>query len=121
MTADDGDRSGSEDASLTLDAVLDILSHHQRRDLLRLFHDSSTRTVDFEECVSHLLERERRRMGKVPGPDHLRITLRHVHLPKLGEMGLVTYDESAETLRYHPNDSVESWLDLIDSERDTEE
>lgn len=120
MTTCDGDRPENGGTSLTLDTVLEILSHHHRRDLFRLFREESTDTIDFERCVNHLVERERQRTGQVPGPDHLRITLHHVHLPKLSQAGLVTYDESSETLRYHPDEGIEEWLGLIDSERDGE-
>lgn len=121
MSSRDGDSSVGDETSLSLDAVLDALGHYQRRKLLRLFREESTRTADFERCVNHLLEVERRRTGEVPSLEHLRITLHHVHLPKLSETGVLTYGESAETVRYHPDDTVERWLDVVDSERDSEE
>ncbi|SFG33991.1 hypothetical protein SAMN04488063_1734 [Halopelagius inordinatus] len=120
MTTCGGDSPESEGPPLALDTVLEILSHHHRRDLFRLFREESTKVVDFERCVSHLVERERERTGQIPGPDHLRITLHHVHLPKLSHAGLVTYDESAETLRYHRDEGIEEWLGLIESEGDGE-
>ncbi|MFC6824843.1 DUF7344 domain-containing protein [Halopelagius fulvigenes] len=112
----DSDGSSGEEATLTLAAVLETLGHRYRRDLLRLFRERSARTVDSDDAVGYLLERERRRSGETPSRDHLEITLLHVHLPKLEEARLVTLDREAGKFRYHPSERIENWLRFIEAE-----
>lgn len=112
----DRDGGGGEKPTLTLEAVLETLGHRYRRDLLSLFRERSARAVDSDDAVEFLLERERRRPGETPSRDHLQITLLHVHLPKLEEAGLVTFDRGAGEFRYHPTDRIENWLQFIEAE-----
>lgn len=41
--------------------------------------------------------------------------LHHVTLPKLAGVGLLEYDSAAKTVRYEGNESLEAYLDAIDS------
>ena len=48
----------------------------------------------------------------IPAATEVRTTLRHVHVPKLRAVGLVTFDESTETLRLSIDD--DRLRDLLD-------
>lgn len=111
---------GDPPDELSLDAILDVLSHHHRRTLFRWLRDQSDQRADSEALLNHLIQQEHERVGKAPSPDHIRATLHHIHLPKLSETGLVTHDEVAQEYQYHPNDRLEKWLELIDSEHASE-
>ncbi|MDS0473513.1 hypothetical protein [Natrinema sp. 1APR25-10V2] len=115
-------RSEGEDASdeLSLDAILDVLSHHHRRTLFRWVRDQPKQQADSQALIDHLIQQEHERMGKTPNPDHIQAALYHIHLPKLSETELVTHDEAAQEYQYHSNDRLEKWLELIDSEHESE-
>lgn len=105
---------------LSLDAILDVLSHHHRRTLFRWLREQPEQSVDAQALISHLIQQEQKRMRKTPNPDHIQAALYHIHLPKLSETGLVTHDETAQVYEYHSNDRLEKWLELIDSEHESE-
>lgn len=106
--------------TLSLDAILDVLSHHHRRTLLRWLQEQPNQCADVQDVITQLVEQERERTGKTPNSDYIQITLYHVHQPKLSETELITYDDKEEEFRYHQNDQLEKWLELIDAEHESE-
>ncbi|RKD88556.1 DUF7344 domain-containing protein [Halopiger aswanensis] len=112
--------AGANGESLSLDAILDALSHHHRRTLFRWLRNQPDQRANAEDVLNHLINQEQERMGKAPNPNHIEVTLHHVHAPKLSGLRLVTYDDAAEEYQYHTNDRLEKWLDLIDAEHELE-
>lgn len=79
-----------------LDEIIDVLTHRYRRYILyHLTHDSEA--VDFDKLVSSLDNWEADQNGKIRNGSRtsVEIQLHHVHLPKLVEAGVITFD--AET------------------------
>lgn len=113
VSSSDGARS-----SLSLDAVLELLSHHQRRRLLRFLRRRPDQRASSEAVVACLTEQDHDRRDERPF-SHVEITLQHLHEPKLSDADLLSYDEGADEYRYHPDEQVEKWLDIIESERET--
>lgn len=109
--------AGDQDA-LSLDEVLELLSHHQRRRLLQFLRGRPSQRASGEAVVDCLGDRSDERRDERP-LSRDEITLRHLHVPKLSSAGLVSYDEAANEYQYHPDDRVEKWLDVIETERDT--
>lgn len=81
-------------AHLSVDAVLDALSHRYRRILLTHLADEGP-TVELGDLVATVAEREH------DAPVHelaesevgqIHLELHHLHLPKLSDHGLVTYE-----------------------------
>lgn len=101
------------DVSLSLDAILSVLAHHRRRDLLRYLIDSPDQTASVEACVDHLLKREGERTGERPSRDHVEASLHHLHLPKLADAGILDYDPRSREFRYWSHDRLESLLDYL--------
>jgi hypothetical protein len=110
-TRSDGDGRGE---SLSLDAILELLSQYQRREMIRHLRDAPGNVHSVDELVAHLADVERRRPGDSPGEDHLLSVLVHIHGPKLEAAGLIDYDLPSREVRYHPNERIERALDLID-------
>ncbi len=104
--------------SLSVDAVLELLSQYQRREILRFCRDSQTNRVPMHHVISHLREIEQDRTGEAPGTDHLQSVLIHVHGPKLDAVDLVTYDVGEQYVEYVPNEQVETALEHIDRMED---
>ena len=118
-TGDEGDSDVAEE-SLSLDAILDALSHHQRRTLLRWIREQPDQRAATSDVMKHLIDQEGKRTGHTPSPDHVELSLLHMHVPKLSNIGLLTYDEEAKEYTYHPNERFTKWLDLIVSEHESE-
>ncbi|MEF8785525.1 MAG: hypothetical protein V5A45_06290 [Haloarculaceae archaeon] len=64
------------------------LARGERRELLRYLHDVPVAKI--EDVVQKLLEREN--VSTQNKSDAMRLRLHHVHLPKLAEAGLLTWD-----------------------------
>lgn len=99
------------------DEVLLALADPQRRIVLRALVDEfpSEVSVDaLEEVVARELE------GQPPSlrsTSTIAIQLRHVHLPRLDEVGLCTYDADRECVAYRGDEFVETLLEYIEERR----
>lgn len=107
---------GFHDVSLSLDAILSLLAHYQRRDVLGYLADRPDQTCSIDECVAHVMKREEDRTGTRPGHDQVATILHHVHVPKLTDAGLLEYDPRSRQLRYGGHDRLETWLDRIQAD-----
>ena len=120
----DDDETGPEptgdvarvDSPLSLDAVLSLLAHHQRRDLLDCFYGTTTHATPLDECVEHIMEREEQRSGERPAHDQVEAALHHIHIPKLTDAGVLDYDPRTQTIRYWGHDRLERWLKQINDD-----
>lgn len=99
----------------SLDEILEILSHYQRRSIIRHLRDAPGRRHTIDEVVAHLQAVEREMHGETPDEDHLLSLLVHVHGPKLDDAGLVDYDVPSREIRYHPNETYEQLLERIEA------
>lgn len=77
-------------------AVYGALAHGGRREILRKLGESASTTA-FGDVALHLLHAEEAVPGE-PRLDRIETQLRHVHLPKLADAGLVVWDDDGGTL-----------------------
>lgn len=122
--ADDSDREQNEaageteagldapDVRLSLNATLEILAHHHRREILCIL----TNAPDHTATVDELINREAERTDERPGHDEIEVAIHHVHLPKMADAGVVEYDARSQELRYWRNDRLEDLLEYVQSE-----
>ena len=84
---------------LSIDTVCDLLADKQRRLLLQYLHQQ-TQLCQVEELGDHLLTKYTQEDGSQSNSERQRITiaLHHVHLPKLADANLVTWDSHNETV-----------------------
>ncbi len=108
------DRPNNPD--LFVDAILDVLSHEHRREILQWIRDQPEQTADEQELVAHLIDYEEERNDKLPHPDHLKASLHHVHQPKLDNLDILTYAEGEQEFAYQEHPVLEEWLDMITDE-----
>lgn len=106
----------SELHDLSLNATLEVLAHHHRREILRTLVDAPRHVAVVDELVSRLSNRETKRTGERPGRDQIVMELHHIHLPKLTEVGLVEYDARSQELRYQRHERLEGLLEYLESE-----
>lgn len=104
---------GSGGGRLSIDEILEILSNHRRRAVVRFLRDAHGAVHSLDDVISHLREHERRATGESPDRDRLLSLLVHVHGPKLEKAGLVEYDVRSSEIRYHPDERVEQLLERI--------
>jgi len=95
----------SLDRSPSIDSLFDVLSDRRRRAVVRCLMTRADRAADVETLDARLC----RDASAVPGS--FEAPLRHVHLPKLADVGLVAYDETDGTVRYREHPAVESLLE----------
>lgn len=113
----DADAGAYRATELSIDATLELLSHHDRRRILRYFADSAERVATAEELVEQLLQATAERTGEVPNRNHLASSLHHIHLPKLTDAGVLEYDPRSKQLRYWGNERLERWLERVEREK----
>ena len=87
-----------------VDRVLEILSHHNRRLVLRVLQENATTT---EADV----------MSKAPRDESaIQLTLVHNHLPKLAKAGYIEWDRDSREISKGPQfTEVEPILELIEA------
>lgn len=86
--------------------VLDILSHHLRREIIYFFEKSvEGDTTNLDELSDHIVSR-------IPESDraHLATKLLHLHLPKLRDGGWLEFDRRSGSIRYHGHESATELL-----------
>lgn len=101
----------------SFDLVIDILSSLGRRAVLYYlaFECDSDPTITLETLVEEL----RRLAGRVSedswytSEQAFRVSLVHVHLPRLAEAGIVEFDLDAKTIQYQPNHALEDVIKQI--------
>jgi DNA-binding transcriptional ArsR family regulator len=74
------------------ETVFKALSHGRRRRILTYLAERNE-TASLDGLTEHLA------IEGQEDPDNVRISLNHVHLPKLDELNVLNYDRGAETVR----------------------
>jgi len=93
------------DRAPSVDSLFDALSDRRRRAVVRYLIDRTDRTARVETLDAELCHEAS------ADPGSFEATLRHVHLPRLADVGVVTYDEADGTVRYRERPAVESLLE----------
>lgn len=106
-------RSANPAADAPLDDVFDVLADQRRRNLLRhlLECDPPVSVTEIAEALqSH------GHVGSVEERRKLRISIHHVHLPKLDERGVLDYDaETNRVVGWSRIESMEPYLDIAET------
>ena len=91
-------------------ALVEIVNDDYRRQSLAIL--SKNQTITLEELATRLIETlpDERTPEK---PLHTEIELEHVHLPKLRDMGLISYSHDSMRIRV-PEDSKDEVSELLD-------
>ncbi|MDS0279980.1 hypothetical protein NDI85_19535 [Halomicroarcula sp. S1AR25-4] len=100
--------------SPTVEEALQAVQTGRRRQALRYLAGNGDGPVE----VATLADALRNSADSTTVPpsrekERLEVTLHHVDLPKLDEMGLLEYDRQHRTVSYHGIDSVEELLTFI--------
>jgi hypothetical protein len=103
---------------LSQDNVFDALSSKRSRYVLVSLREADSR-IDLDDLVETVAEWETGKPIDLVSEEHrerVLTSLRHAQLPKLSMMGLVGYDEAAETVGRGPHaEQVDAYLDIAAS------
>ncbi|WP_224332990.1 DUF7344 domain-containing protein [Haloprofundus halobius] len=92
--------------------ILSALSDQQCRRLLGYLHEKDGDIVSLGELTEYLAGGEADSIEEF-GTDNVAISLHHIHLPKLANIGLVEYDTRNRTVRYRGHEEVERAFDCL--------
>lgn len=86
--------------------LLSVLADGERRAIITHLRDDSTGTTSLDTLATVLADSPTDR-------DHARIRLHHIHLPKLDDTPILSYDPETTTIEYHGHAKAESLLDTV--------
>ena len=105
------------DGALALSTAFDLLARQPRRRLLVWLHQHAPNEVSLDAIGRHLSNGESGGLTEGEGWDQrVELALHHVHLPKLAEADVVTYDPDAGTIEYLGDPRLETLLSWIEAE-----
>lgn len=114
--SDGGEQSepAPEAVHLSLDKVFELLANPRRRLILSYLSETAADAVDFADLIAEVVARETDSETDAERYEAVAIELRHTHLPKLADAGLVDYDERSRTIRFYGHPLLEAYLELAE-------
>lgn len=103
-------------ATLSLDAVLEVLADRTRRFALYSLSESAGGVTDLRRLVEEVVTLEAATGDVAVRRDRyveVATDLYHWHLPVLADVGVVDFDGRHETIRYVGHPRLETWLDRL--------
>lgn len=98
--------------TVSTDTLLQIAADPKRRTIVSNLSEHESTVVDVEELAEVLDLGFRRRAFNFP-PGAVRMELRHVHLPKLADAGIIDFNRDDNLVRYHGDDRLDALLQLV--------
>lgn len=105
----------SQRTSIKTETVLEVFADDERRQVVEYLVDHPENTVSLDFLADQVTSEPSASTSSAYQTNGLAL-LKHKHLPRLEEVGLIDYDWKSETVRYHPNYQVERLLEFIRSE-----
>ena len=103
--------------SHNLDACLQLVADRHRRQVLHHLRREANGTTTFGDLVDQVHSSvPDSKNGPLQDREELAIQLQHTHLPKLAEHGVVEFEHRSGTVRYQPDEQVETVLDSLPGE-----
>jgi hypothetical protein len=95
--------------------LMGVLAHPLRRDIMRYLIERNEKEADLGEIVKYLSGRDANPDQSI-NHEQIALKLHHVHLPKMGEAGVIDYDHAERTVEYHGEDSRGRYLKIFRAE-----
>ena len=98
------------------DQVLELISAPRRRSLLYHLKDRSENETTLDDIVDRVYEREKAIPARETpqSRDQVGVSLAHNHLPRLDDLGILSYEAENNTVEYHPNPALESVIQYVE-------
>jgi len=100
----------------SFDQVLELISAPRRRSLLYHLKDRSESEVPLDDLVDRVYEREKAIPARATprSRDEVGVSLAHNHLPRLDDLGILSYETAGNTVEYYPNPALESVIQYVE-------
>lgn len=102
-------------ADVEIDDMLRLFANEERRRLVETLVDHPEQVVHLQDLADSISSGPSP-SGSPPRGNRSTVALKHDHLPRLDDIGIVEYDWRTDTVRYHPDDRVERLLEFVRSE-----
>lgn len=99
-----------------IDAYLQLVADRQRRCVLRHVREHPTEPMAVDELVDAVRGMLAAEGSSTLDAERIAVRLSHSHLPKFADHGVIDYDREARTVRYRPDERLESVLDAVSEE-----
>jgi hypothetical protein len=100
---------------ITTEAALRLFADEDRRSIIAALVDHEENVVSLQD-LTHQVATEPSPGGAASVQNGSRVALKHNHLPRLDDTGVIEYDWRSDTVRYHPNERVERLLEFLRTE-----
>ena len=80
----------------------ELMANRRRRHALSYLQSHSREEISVDDLLSQVIARELLVSDEPVDPESVGATLRHVHLPKLAEAGLIEYDPESDVVSALP-------------------
>ncbi|WP_336339662.1 DUF7344 domain-containing protein [Haloarcula brevis] len=101
----------------SLDAWLQFVDDRHRRRIIHHLRHEATGTTTVDELVEQFHSSgSDSKDGPAQDREALAIQLHHVHLPKLAEHGVLEFEHRSGSVRYTPDEQLETVLDSLPEE-----
>jgi hypothetical protein len=97
------------------DTAFELVGHSRRRALLRLLSEMPDRTWHVASLASEAVARGPTWAGS-PETRDVVVSLHHIHLPRLAEAGLLSYDPRSRTVADVDGEAIEALFETVDRE-----
>lgn len=105
----------SPETNIETGDILNLFTDGERRRIVASLVAHPENVVNLEDLADEIAGGPSPN-GDGPQPQRNRAALKHDHLPRLDDMGLVEYDWRSDTVRYHPDERVERLHEFIKTE-----
>lgn len=95
---------------LSIRDIFALLQSRRRRCLLYSLVEAEETELTFESIRDGVIEYEQQCQDGSATPDAVTLSLEHVHLPRLAEVGVVDWDRETAQVEYIGHPLVERWL-----------
>lgn len=96
---------------IEFDRLFSLLSTARRRHALYCIAETPAATLSTSDLVDELVALERRTPTGEASRDEIVLALRHTHLPKLSEAGVIDYDPDRSVVSYRGGRRVDRWIE----------
>lgn len=110
------DRSANRNGAVHPDSVLSAVANEQRRAIISVLTEAAENTLAYDVLVERVAENlEDEAVEAAAGQRRrLRISLHHIHLPKLDEVGVIEYEGTAGDVEYVGDELPEAVVGLVE-------
>ena len=118
QSTNEGDGTSPGGDTSSPDAILSAVANDHRRAILHALATAAEKTLAYDVLEDRVADRVRHDGVSPNSAEHrqrVRITLHHVHLPKLEKVGIIDYEAETGDIQFVGGDLENDLLTLVES------